>query len=249
MKKYAGIYKITCTASGATYIGSSINLKKREKEHFNDLKAKRHVNSIMQRTFDKYGLEFFKFESLIYLDPTSKDFVRNIEQRALDIYKPSMNILYKVDSMPDATKFSKPVLQYNIDGKFVAEYASIAEAERQLNFYPDDLRRVLSGDRKTIKGTMWTYKFSDEIPQTIEPLPSPDFSKREGSFRLAYWEYATYTIYQWSKEGVLVKTWTNLKELCDFFGLQRKTFTEHMSRKLKTFGGFVFTLNDPVFPS
>ena len=42
-------------------------------------------------------------------------------------------------------ELQKPVLKYSTDGKFIAEYPSIAEAARQNNMSPEALRRHFRG--------------------------------------------------------------------------------------------------------
>ncbi len=58
----AGIYKITCIPTKKIYIGSAVNLRRRRKEHFSDLRCNQHVNSYMQRAWNKYGEGAFVFE-------------------------------------------------------------------------------------------------------------------------------------------------------------------------------------------
>ena len=65
MKEFNGyIYKITSKSSGRIYVGKTINIEARFKKHLNDLKAKRHDNSIIQNCYEKYGPEDFIFEIL-----------------------------------------------------------------------------------------------------------------------------------------------------------------------------------------
>lgn len=57
-----GIYKISNTANGKVYYGSTKCFRKRASQHFSDLKNKRHTNILLQRAFDKYGEDAFIFE-------------------------------------------------------------------------------------------------------------------------------------------------------------------------------------------
>ncbi len=59
-----GIYKITCTANGKFYIGSSVNLKRRRYWHFHELETNTHANKHLQRAYNMYGSEAFIFEIL-----------------------------------------------------------------------------------------------------------------------------------------------------------------------------------------
>jgi len=59
--KTAGIYRIEL-GNGWFYIGSAVNLKRRQSNHKSDLVATRHHNPKMQNCWNKYGV--FKFTVL-----------------------------------------------------------------------------------------------------------------------------------------------------------------------------------------
>ena len=51
----------------------------------------------------------------------------------------------------------KPVLQFSKDGKLIAEYLSLNEAERQTGCYHTNIRKCCKGKRKTCGGYIWMY--------------------------------------------------------------------------------------------
>ena len=53
---------------------------------------------------------------------------------------------------------SKPVEQYTLDGKFVAEYESGVEAAKALGLRASSIQRCAAGKRKTAFGYRWRYK-------------------------------------------------------------------------------------------
>jgi len=53
---------------------------------------------------------------------------------------------------------TKPVLQFNKDGSFVAEYISAQEAERSLGVQGHHISCVCNGKRKSAYGYIWKYK-------------------------------------------------------------------------------------------
>ena len=57
-----GIYMITNTIDNKRYIGKSIDLKRRIRKHKYYLSNETHHNIHLQRAYNKYGLEYFKFE-------------------------------------------------------------------------------------------------------------------------------------------------------------------------------------------
>jgi len=59
-----GIYRILCLVNDKGYIGQSTHLRKRKGAHFLALKKNIHINGHLQRAFNKYGKNNFKFEIL-----------------------------------------------------------------------------------------------------------------------------------------------------------------------------------------
>jgi group I intron endonuclease len=53
-----GIYKITNKINGKVYIGQSINIERRWKEHISD----KRKNSLIHLAIEKYGEKNFNFE-------------------------------------------------------------------------------------------------------------------------------------------------------------------------------------------
>ena len=53
---------------------------------------------------------------------------------------------------------SKPVIQYSLDGIFVAEYPSTAEIKRQYGFNCGNISSCCNGKQKTAYGFKWKYK-------------------------------------------------------------------------------------------
>lgn len=76
-----GIYKITNTANGKVYIGSSVDVRGRFNSHRSDLRQNKHGNQHLQRAWNLYGEHSFVFE---IIEECSADSVRFIEQKYLD---------------------------------------------------------------------------------------------------------------------------------------------------------------------
>lgn len=95
-----GIYKIINVLNNKIYIGSSINVTSRIRNHFNDLKAKRHKNNYLQNVYNKYGKEIFTW-SLI--EKCKKERLLEREQYYLDSLKPEYNIC-KIAGKPESNR-------------------------------------------------------------------------------------------------------------------------------------------------
>jgi group I intron endonuclease len=76
------IYRITCTANGKFYIGSTVNKNQRWARHRKDLREGKHVNKHMQASWNAHGEASFLFECIEEVDSTVALFVA--EQRHLD---------------------------------------------------------------------------------------------------------------------------------------------------------------------
>ena len=59
-----GIYSITCTVTKKRYIGQSVKIKTRWKEHQSELKHNKHHNYKLQRDYNQYGAVNFIYEVL-----------------------------------------------------------------------------------------------------------------------------------------------------------------------------------------
>lgn len=84
MNNDIGIYKILCIPNGKVYIGSSVRLAKRIRNHKSDLRQGKHPNQRLQRAWNKYGKENFVFEVLLNCD---KESVFSLEQKLIDEYQ------------------------------------------------------------------------------------------------------------------------------------------------------------------
>ena len=93
---HSGIYAITNLENGHRYIGSAVNLRRRSRAHLNCLKGNRHENSRLQRAWNKYGEDSFRFEVLEYV-LLLEDLIPR-EQHYVDTLKPAYNLCPVVNS-------------------------------------------------------------------------------------------------------------------------------------------------------
>jgi hypothetical protein len=78
----AGIYRILNTKNSKNYVGSSVNIESRWKQHINSLKAGKHRNQYLQRSFNEHGIDKFSFS---ILEELSKDFLLEREKYWMDL--------------------------------------------------------------------------------------------------------------------------------------------------------------------
>lgn len=68
----SGIYRIRNVVSGRMYVGSAMNMTRREREHWKQLRGGYHHCKFLQRAWKKYGAEAFVFEVVELVPDHSK---------------------------------------------------------------------------------------------------------------------------------------------------------------------------------
>lgn len=89
MESLTGIYQVRNLTTNQCYVGQSVNIRVRWQNHLSALRAGRHDNVYLQRSFDKYGEDVFEF-SVITL--CSEELLTDIEQWYLDAWQPAFNL-------------------------------------------------------------------------------------------------------------------------------------------------------------
>ena len=79
-----GIYTITNLLDGRYYVGSSLTIEKRIKRHKKDLLSNKHHCQPLQRAWNKYGEQNFKFDIVLNLNHCEEQIIRDIEQEILN---------------------------------------------------------------------------------------------------------------------------------------------------------------------
>lgn len=86
--KISGIYEIVNTITGDCYIGSSVDLKRRRKQHFCEYCWKHEQNKPLYKDMKQYGKENFLFKIIQLCDPHE---LKKYEQIAIEKYNPKYN--------------------------------------------------------------------------------------------------------------------------------------------------------------
>ena len=104
----AGIYKLENLVNGHCYIGQSVNLKRREKEHYRRLKRGEYCNPYLNNAYKKYGEENFIFTPLLYCEPFE---LTRYEQLCVDTFNPEYNLRKECVDSNKGTKRSEESIQ------------------------------------------------------------------------------------------------------------------------------------------
>lgn len=107
-----GIYIITSLVDGKVYIGQSIELAKRWDCHRSNLKHNCNRNKHLQRTYNLYGIDNFKFS---IIECCSVDELDAKEKHWIDYYNSTNDKFgYNFESGGNANKFMSPAIRKKI---------------------------------------------------------------------------------------------------------------------------------------
>jgi group I intron endonuclease len=133
-----GIYTIECVANGKVYVGSAKDFEGRWTIHLNNLRGNRHINPHLQRSFNKYGEESFKFERHIVIEGEyNKELYFEIENETMQRLgesKTLFNIAKAEGGWTYATEERKDEIKKKISDSMNERYASLTKEERKQMF-------------------------------------------------------------------------------------------------------------------
>ena len=246
MKNNTGIYQIVNLLNNKKYIGSSINLKKRKTNHFNNLKNKKHLNRHLQAAYNKYGKENFSFEILLYC---KKEDLIFYEQRMIDSYDLKKE-LYNSSPTAKSALGSKHSLKANKE-KSIRQKGHIVSEETKEKLRKANMGKKLSAEH--IKKLSESHKNpSEEIRKKISEASKKrtyskkTIEKRAQKIRGRKLSEETKKKLSESKMGNKNHMFGRFKELNHFFGKKhseetRKKISEKMKGKNHHFYGKHFT--------
>ena len=108
--KISGVYEIVNTITGDFYIGSSVNLERRRREHFNESHWKQNQNKPLYKYMQQYGKDNFLFKPIWLCNPEE---LKEYEQIAIEKYNPKYNIRDAYTGLSKEEYQKKYQKQYN----------------------------------------------------------------------------------------------------------------------------------------
>ena len=144
-----GIYLISNLINNKIYVGQSINIEKRWRQHKRELKNNIHENKKLQNAWNKYGEENFEFSIACECEEKQLNTLEQYYVFSLESYlsKGGYNISLGGDGLfvkGINNKMNKSV--YCIETK--TEYFSIAEASRQTGIRETSILQCCKGNYK-----------------------------------------------------------------------------------------------------
>lgn len=164
----SGIYCITNTLNNKVYIGGTNNFKRRELEHFSNLKHNRHSNPHLQYSYNKYGKENFEFSIVETTDKLvekelyyMKIYNSHNQNCGYNLGTPEQNDYIK------ATRKSKPVYCYNIFTQDITEYKSVKVAAESLKYKHSRIQKAVIENYLIEHKYYFSYTTDFTIPDNL----------------------------------------------------------------------------------
>lgn len=218
-----GIYKYENLINHKCYIGQSIDIKKRQREHKNASFNPKHsdYDLAIHCAIRKYGLENFSIE---ILEECEKDRLNELEVKWIKHYDSYKNGYNETEGGDEShIHLGKPVELYNMEGNYIIEYPNITEAAKALGVYRGTIYQVLYGKRLSTKG--YQFKLKEDTSTTISI-----YKNRQGGKK---------PIRQIDKNTLqTIKIWESSYEASRELGFDASSITKCAKGKLKSVGGF-----------
>ena len=175
LKKIPAVYIITNNVNGKSYVGETVNLKRRMEEY---IYPNRRDGRIIHKALNKYGIDNFMFE-FYYFPSFQKEDLLQLEEYMIQSYNSLIPNGYNI--CPKGTssvgvKFSKEtrekmkksrikeVHKYDaLSGKYIESYISVDDAAESSSGSASNISVCSNGGRKTAYGFIWSYKKVDLV--------------------------------------------------------------------------------------
>lgn len=257
-----GIYIIKNNINDKTYIGSSINIKKRINRHFSDLKFNRHKNIIFQRLYNKHTNNIIL--SYEILEICSSDKLIEREQFYINTYRGVLLNINKIansrlglnNSLDHNKKISKSLKGHKISKETKIKISNTLKG-RKLD--QDTIKkRCVKINQFSIDGKL--IKTWDSIKEASEILDFPRsrivscLKFPHLSYKNSFWRHfnsdnkfkffpkppGTSRKIALVKNGIIVKEFNTIKEASIELNVNSSKISDVCSGKRKRTGGLFF---------
>ncbi|UBH07830.1 GIY-YIG nuclease family protein [Macrococcus armenti] len=138
------IYAMRNTVNGKVYIGHTINLEKRMKNHLYKLRKGIHINKEIQRDYNEYGEDVFEFEVITEVDNLKQSERINLENKYIELYQTKIFGYNLLDRNEKGRKRLARV-SFSIDEEIFNKLKNNFEDTREMNVW---LREVVEDNIK-----------------------------------------------------------------------------------------------------
>jgi len=232
MKNNCGIYKISNLISNKFYIGSSIDINRRWKEHKNDLKKNKHDNEYLQNSWNKYGEETFLFEIIEIVNDKNNLII--YEQKYLDDLKNN----YKKDEYYNICLNAKNMLGFKHSNETKEKMSNLHKNNKySLGFkHSNETKEKMSNSKvgsihkkETIIKLInlkQNFKQKEETKKKLSEINKNKISKVKKE------------IYQLDMNDNILKLWNSVTDAANFFKITPSSISSVCNGRRKTCKNF-----------
>lgn len=246
------IYQIICLVNNRCYIGSAVNVKIREREHFSDLKLNKHPNRHLQRAYNKYGFEKFVFKILEVVD--GKDILVEREQFYLDTILYAQDFIKRLNSKFKRLGFNLSPTAYSTLGfRFnKKQKKNISKSKKGIKTGEQSLETILkkSGKNHWTTRSKLSNKSIIKIKKTLAKYYKENISVNKGKKKSKKTKDKISSklmipVMQYDKNGNFIKEWRGASE-----AVRKLKIPDKINRcckgKQKTAGGFIWKYKNKI---
>lgn len=223
IKNICGIYKYENKINHKIYIGQSIRIQARLKQHLQSAynkNSKDHKLPIHQAIL-KYGIENF---NISILEECSQEKLNEREVYWIKYYNSYKNGYNATEGGNEShIHLGKPIELYDFQGNYITEYSNITEAAKALKVSRNTIYSILHGNRLSTKG--FQFKLKEDTNKVIKP-----YTNKQGG-KLPIYQYEKYTTN-------IIQEWESAAQAARELSLDASTITKCLKGRLKSHGGF-----------
>lgn len=190
------------------------------------------------RKRDKIKREKCKEQNILLIewnystDITDDNFIEVLKKINIPIpQKQYANYVFEKDII-DEPEDSSVICQYDLNGDFIAEYASVLEASKKNNLQEYNIRRACTGFRSSAGGYQWRKMDRQSQKDKIPPVQK---NVSSGSAR---------KVIQLSMEDKIIKVYNSIAEAVRLTGINSKSIRDAANGKQKHAGGYKWKYED-----
>lgn len=213
-----GIYKITHKSSGKMYVGQSIDILTRWREHLRTKDDSKFHKALRDSRITDFTFEILEECNQAELDKKEQYWISYYNSTAVGY---NMTAGGSAGVLSDLNKNVKQVAQYSLDGHLITTYASVKGAQGATGVakIADCCRR----ERLTAGGFQWRYYDTNPL-DLIEAVNVPASTPRD--------------IVQYSMSGAKIENYPSIAEASRATGITASNISSACAGKLYSAGGF-----------
>jgi len=246
------VYAIENKVNGKLYIGSTVNLPKRQREHLNSLRNNKHHSEHLQRAWNKYGeASFFirvleevrdmdelrrkEKEWIIFAKSLNKDYGYNVSESTINFSASGKN------HPMWGRKFSELGYVSYWKGKRIPEHIRVKMRKPRSEEGKSNMRGPrpsIAGEKNPMYGKIFTEEHKAKISESLKGKMIGDKNPMYGRQRTGDNAGNCKKVIQLALDGQFIKEYINITEAAKATGAIRQHISKCCKGERKQTGGY-----------